>query len=191
MNKALIEALRIDAANLENGLKWQEQEAQNREKERLETEYFARVSSANQMLTKVYTEEDTLLEPILPRQGVVALVGSSDSGKSSLLRGLAMAIVAGKSEYIGFALHPRYRRAMYISTEDDEASLSRLSSSKTFLLPNPTSISNTRDGACKAHLGTAAGAAPPEPPRSLLPCVRAYFRPGPATHHQNTERNKW
>lgn len=126
MNKSLIEALRIDAANLENGLKWQEQQEAKAEKERLETEYFARVSSANQMLTRVYTEEDTLLEPILPRQGVVALVGSSDSGKSSLLRGLAMAIVAGKSEYIGFALHPRYRRAMYISTEDDEASLSRL-----------------------------------------------------------------
>ena len=126
MNKELIEALRIDTANLENGLKWQEQQEKMAEKERLSAEYLTRVSSANDMLTKVYTEEDTLLEPILPRQGVVALVGSSDSGKSSLLRGLAMAIVAGKKEYIGFRLHPRFRRAMYISTEDDEASLSRL-----------------------------------------------------------------
>ena len=72
------------------------------------------------------TESPTLLEPILPRQGVVALVGSSDSGKSSLLRGLAMAIVSGKEEYIGFRLNTRYRRAIYVSTEDDQLSIGSL-----------------------------------------------------------------
>ena len=68
----------------------------------------------------------TLLEPILPRSGVVALVGSSDSGKSTLLRGLAMAIVRGDEEYIGFKLNARYHHAMYISTEDDQQSLGSL-----------------------------------------------------------------
>ena len=71
-------------------------------------------------------DNPTLLEPILPRQGVVALVGSSDSGKSSLLRGLAMAIVSGKEEYIGFRLNTRYRRAIYVSTEDDQQSVGSL-----------------------------------------------------------------
>jgi RecA-family ATPase len=71
-------------------------------------------------------EEMTLLEPILPRSGVVALVGSSDSGKSTLLRGLAMAIVRGDEEYIGFKLNARYHHAMYISTEDDQQSLGSL-----------------------------------------------------------------
>ena len=126
MNLHLLEALRIDANELQNQLRHEREMKERAEKERVSDEYFTRVSTANDMLTKSYTVEDTLLDPILPRQGVVALVGSSDSGKSSLLRGLAMAIVAGREEYIGFALHPRYHRAMYISTEDDEVSLSRL-----------------------------------------------------------------
>ena len=126
IKNSLIEALGIDIANLEQELKREKELQSVMEAQEREAAYRERVSVASVMMQRDYTECDTLLEPILPRQGVVALVGSSDSGKSSLLRGLAMAIVAGKSDYIGFALHPRYNRAMYISTEDDEASLSRL-----------------------------------------------------------------
>ncbi|MEE1148690.1 MAG: AAA family ATPase, partial [Alistipes sp.] len=78
------------------------------------------------MMSRDYAIDDALLSPILPRQGVVALVGSSDSGKSTLLRGLAMAVVRGDEEYIGFPLSPRTHRALYISTEDDEAAIARL-----------------------------------------------------------------
>jgi hypothetical protein len=124
--KSLIEALGIEIATLEEEMKREKVLQREIEVERCSTAYRERISCASEMMQRDYTEVDTLLEPILPRQGVVALVGSSDSGKSSLLRGLAMAIVAGRSEYIGFPLHPRYKRAMYISTEDDEASLSRL-----------------------------------------------------------------
>ena len=124
--KSLIEALGIEIATLEEEMKREKVLQREIEVERCSTAYRERISCASEMMQRDYTDDDTLLEPILPRQGVVALVGSSDSGKSSLLRGLAMAIVAGRSEYIGFALHPRYKRAMYISTEDDEASLSRL-----------------------------------------------------------------
>jgi KaiC/GvpD/RAD55 family RecA-like ATPase len=77
-------------------------------------------------MSRDYAIDDALLAPILPRQGVVALVGSSDSGKSTLLRGLAMAVVRGDEEYIGFPLSPRTHRALYISTEDDEAAIARL-----------------------------------------------------------------
>jgi KaiC/GvpD/RAD55 family RecA-like ATPase len=77
-------------------------------------------------MSRDYAIDDALLAPILPRQGVVALVGSSDSGKSTLLRGLAMAVVRGDDEYIGFPLSPRTHRALYISTEDDEAAIARL-----------------------------------------------------------------
>ena len=95
--------------------------------------YLERISFGSEMLLKHYDTEDSLLDPILPRSGVVALIGSSDSGKSSLLRGLAMAIVSGKEEYIGFKLNARSRRAMYISTEDDEASLASLMRRQTAL----------------------------------------------------------
>ena len=105
------------------------------EAEELKT-YLERISFGSEMLLKRYDSGDALLEPILPRQGVVALVGSSDSGKSSLLRGLAMAIVSGKEEYIGFKLNARTRRAIYVSTEDDEASLANLMRRQTALSSN-------------------------------------------------------
>ena len=88
--------------------------------------YRNHICHASEMIMTTPAESPTLLEPILPRQGVVALVGSSDSGKSSLLRGLAMAIVSGKEEYIGFRLNTRYRRAIYVSTEDDQLSIGSL-----------------------------------------------------------------
>jgi len=69
---------------------------------------------------------DCLLEPILPRVGVAALVGTSDSGKSTLLRGLAMAVVAGMPRYLGFNLKPKHYRALYVSTEDDQMALGPL-----------------------------------------------------------------
>ena len=66
---------------------------------------------------------DCLLEPILPRTGVAALVGTSDSGKSTLLRGLAMAVASGSTEYLGFRLCPKHRSAIYVATEDDASAI--------------------------------------------------------------------
>ena len=66
---------------------------------------------------------DCLVEPILPRTGVAALVGTSDSGKSTLLRGLAMAVASGASEYLGFGLRPKHRSAIYVATEDDASAI--------------------------------------------------------------------
>ena len=66
---------------------------------------------------------DCLLEPILPRTGVAALVGTSDSGKSTLLRGLAMAVASGSGEYLGFRLCPKHRSAIYVATEDDASAI--------------------------------------------------------------------
>ena len=66
---------------------------------------------------------DCLLEPILPRTGVAALVGTSDSGKSTLLRGLAMAVASGSTEYLGFRLCPKHLSAIYVATEDDASAI--------------------------------------------------------------------
>ncbi len=80
---------------------------------------FGEISAAS-MMRQPATEMECLLHPIFPRVGCVSLVGSSDTGKSSLLRGLAIAVCAGADEYVGFRLQQRYSRALYISTEDDE-----------------------------------------------------------------------
>lgn len=69
-------------------------------------------------------EVPSLLYPILPKSGVVALAGSSDTGKSSYLRHLASAIVTQESEFIGFPLKSHHGRCIYVSTEDDDAAVS-------------------------------------------------------------------
>ena len=135
INNSAIQALREDTARLI--AKFDEPEAQS---SAIETNggtateisdeeywwYRNHICHASEMIMTTPVDNPTLLEPILPRQGVVALVGSSDSGKSSLLRWLAMAIVSGKEEYIGFRLNTRYRRAIYVSTEDDQLSIGSL-----------------------------------------------------------------
>ena len=67
-----------------------------------------------------------LWEPLLQQVGIAAVVGSSDTGKSAFLRELAVAISAGEREFLGFPLLARHRRAVYISTEDDERAVSYL-----------------------------------------------------------------
>ncbi len=79
--------------------------------------------SASTMLRSPSMELDLLLHPILPRCATVSLIGSSDTGKSSFLRGLAVAIATGASEYVGFELNCKYNRALYVSTEDDQQAI--------------------------------------------------------------------
>ena len=82
--------------------------------------------SGYSMLSKPQQGIDYLLYPILPRTGVAALVGTSDSGKSTLLRGLAMAVASGAKSYLSFPLNIYRRRAIYVATEDDESAISAL-----------------------------------------------------------------
>lgn len=67
-----------------------------------------------------------LLDKILPRVAVAALGGSSDTGKSAFLRQLAMAIVSGEEEFLGFKINAKHRNVIYVSTEDDETAVSHL-----------------------------------------------------------------
>ena len=68
----------------------------------------------------------TLLDPYLPKTGLVALVGSSDTGKSAFLRQLALSVALGDSTFVGLPLSLTHRRAVYVSTEDDQRSLGYL-----------------------------------------------------------------
>ena len=72
------------------------------------------------LLNKGVSEVPTLLEPLLPKSGLVCIAGSSDTGKSAFLRQLAMAVSAGLDSFLGMSLHTEHRSAIYVSTEDDE-----------------------------------------------------------------------
>ena len=63
--------------------------------------------------------EPKLLDPFLQKVGLASIVGSSDTGKSSFLRQLALSIALGKDEFIGFKLHSESKNVIYVSTEDD------------------------------------------------------------------------
>ena len=82
--------------------------------------------SATWLMEQNIEPMEYLLEPLLPKCGLVSLVGSSDSGKSSFLRGLAIAVSAGRGEHIGLPLHTRSQRVIYVSTEDDQTAVGKL-----------------------------------------------------------------
>ena len=60
-----------------------------------------------------------LWDPFLQKVGLASVVGSSDTGKSSFLRQLALSIALDKDEFLGYKLGPKHNRVIYVSTEDD------------------------------------------------------------------------
>ena len=98
----------------------------NQEREQEKELYRKYLVNGYDMLSRPMQHLECLLHPILPRVGVAALVGTSDSGKSTLLRSLAMAVAAGSKEFLGFTMNVYRRRAVYVATEDDEAAISAL-----------------------------------------------------------------
>lgn len=62
----------------------------------------------------------TLVDPIFPACGSIAIAGSSDLGKSTLLRQFALAVAIGDETFLDWKLNTNHQRAIYISTEDDK-----------------------------------------------------------------------
>lgn len=77
---------------------------------------------ADQLKGKEIKEIDYLVDKLIPRGALCALVGESDTGKSSLLRQLAVSLAYGDSDFLGFSLNDNCRNVVYISTEDGEMS---------------------------------------------------------------------
>ena len=60
----------------------------------------------------------TLLDPIFPKVGSVAIAGGSDIGKSTFLRQFAIAVSVGDKDFLGWTLNAEHNRAIVVSTED-------------------------------------------------------------------------
>src|SRR5512140_3221757 len=84
------------------------------------------IKTGEELVGNSITDIPMLINPIFPKVGVVALSGSSDTGKSSLLRQLGMEIVSGKDYFLGFRIMAEHRSVIYVSTEDDEFAISSL-----------------------------------------------------------------
>mgnify|MGYP006191490865 CR=1 FL=1 len=80
-------------------------------------------NSGLKLFNNVNEEIPKLLEPIFPKKGLISLVGSSDTGKSTLLRQLSISIAFGLDEFLGYKLNTNTRNVIYVSTEDDAVSV--------------------------------------------------------------------
>ena len=77
---------------------------------------------ADELKNQEIKEVDYLVDRLIPRGTLCSLVGESDTGKSSLLRQLAVSIAYGDNSFIGFKLNDQCRNVVYVSTEDGEMS---------------------------------------------------------------------
>lgn len=66
-----------------------------------------------------------LVNPIFHKVGLAALDGSSDTGKSSLLRHLSVCIVTGR-DFLGWKVEATHKRVYYVSSEDGEDAVTYL-----------------------------------------------------------------
>lgn len=82
------------------------------------------VKSGREIIDLNLKEVPTLLHPIIPKVGTFSLAGSSDLGKSYFLLQLANSIVKGAADFLDFSLNVTHKSVIYLSTEDDEFSLS-------------------------------------------------------------------
>lgn len=76
--------------------------------------------TGEKLLSSNITEIPCLVEPFFQQTGLGCLAGSSDTGKSSLLRQLAVSIVNGEPDFLGFRINATHRSVIYVSTEDLE-----------------------------------------------------------------------
>lgn len=63
-----------------------------------------------------------LIEGLMPEVGIAAMVGSSDTGKSMILRQLAISCVRGH-DFLGFKINARFSAALLVVTEDEAQNL--------------------------------------------------------------------
>ena len=57
--------------------------------------------NAKELIERKITKLPTLVDPIFPRCGSIALAGGSDLGKSTFLRQFALSVSIGDSSFLG------------------------------------------------------------------------------------------
>lgn len=70
------------------------------------------------LLSMEIDEAPRLFYPIFVKSGIAVLVGGSDTGKSSLLRQMAMCVATGR-DFLTWKYKGEHHRAIYLSSEDD------------------------------------------------------------------------
>ena len=82
-------------------------------------------TSMRELLENPAERQPVLVEPLFPQCGLGAVIGSSDCGKSTLLRQLAACVASGR-DFLLWKTFPVHKRVLYVSTEDDSSAMSEL-----------------------------------------------------------------
>ena len=88
----------------------------------LDAEMAKFFKGADELKNQEIQEIDYLVDQLIPRGTFCSLVGESDTGKSSLLRQLAVSVAYGDDTFFGLKLNDNCRNDVYVSTEDGEMS---------------------------------------------------------------------
>ena len=86
----------------------------------LDAEMAKFFKGADELKKQEIQEIDYLVDQLIPRGTLCSLVGESDTGKSSLLRQLAVSVAYGDNTFLGLKLNDNCRNVVYVSTEDGE-----------------------------------------------------------------------
>lgn len=100
-------------------------EKPKKEEKTLIKEQETEALTALQLFNRADENIPMLLGEIIPKVGTWSLVGSSDTGKSMLLRQLAIAVTR-EAKFLDWPLTPTHRKVVFVSTEDDERATSYL-----------------------------------------------------------------
>ena len=80
--------------------------------------------TARELYNLGVTEIPWLVDNIFLKSGIMVLSGSSDVGKSTLLRQLTISVGKKDETFLGWNMHVQYGNAIYVSTEDDKTASS-------------------------------------------------------------------
>lgn len=84
-----------------------------------------KIKRAPDLIRRGVQEIPMLFAPVFPRKGVALFAGSSDAGKSMLLRNMAISVVTGR-DFLGWKYKGVHRSCIFVATEDDEDATSYL-----------------------------------------------------------------
>lgn len=77
------------------------------------------VITAKELMDRPFSNLPMLVDGLIPSVGLSVFAGSSDLGKSSWLRQLAIHLVTGEERFCGFKINPIHRNVIFVSSEDD------------------------------------------------------------------------
>lgn len=84
-----------------------------------------KIRRASDLIKRGVQEIPMLFAPVFPRKGVALFAGSSDAGKSMLLRNMAISVSTGR-DFLGWKYKGVHRSCIFVATEDDEDATSYL-----------------------------------------------------------------